>query len=154
MTAAVPAEIARHAPRRWAVLVGVAAVVLAVAVVAVGRPGGSPGALERTRAALEDDHRFANGPTAGTTLADASRWLLDDGDACREDRGDDDPRCAVRLSAAAFTSVAAFAVASCTAPGVYRARRSLLGYLRRIEAFDRRPLGTVAVPSPPPGPTW
>lgn len=109
--------------------------------------------LQRTKQALLDDERFVNGPAAGSTFAGASKWLLDDGTACQRDRGDHDPRCRARLSAAAYTGVAAFVVTGCTAPGVYRARSSLLTYVRNIETFDARPLGTVAVPSPPAVPT-
>jgi hypothetical protein len=113
----------------------------------------TPSGLQRTKQALLDDRRFANGPTAGMTLAGASKWLLDDGTACQRRRGDDDPRCRVRLSAAAYTGVAAFVVAECTAPGVYRARSSLLSYVRGIESFDERPLGTVVAPTLPAVPT-
>ena len=134
---------------------------LVVAVLVVGGAGAAgwrlthptPTGLQRTNAALLDDHRFVNGPTAGSTLAGASKWLLDDGTSCQRHRGDDDPRCRARLSAAAYTGVAAFVVAECTAPGVYRARTSLLTYIRTIQSFDARPLGTVAAPSPPAVPT-
>ena len=138
----------------------VAALVVLVALVVAG--GGalgwklthpSPSGLQRTKQALLDDDRFVNGPTAGSTLAGASKWLLDDGTSCQHDRGDDDPRCRARLSAAAYTGVAAFVVAECTAPAVYRARSSLLTYVRTIQSFDERPLGTVAAPSPPAVPT-
>jgi hypothetical protein len=112
-----------------------------------------PSALAATRAALLDDHRFANGPKAGGTLASLSGRLIDDGKACQRRHGQHDPRCRVRLSAAAYTSVTAFIVARCTAPGVYRARTSLLQYIDAISVLDRRPLGTVAVPSPPSVPT-
>lgn len=112
-----------------------------------------PSALAVTRAALLDDHRFANGPTAGGTLASLSGRLIDDGKACQRRHGENDPRCRVRLSAAAYTRVTAFIVVRCTAPGVYRARTSLLQYIDAISVLDRRPLGTVAVPSPPSVPT-
>ena len=140
---------------RRAIVIG--AVVVAVVLAAAGfgwrlaHP--APSGLQRTKAALLDDHRFVNGPTAGQTLAGASKWLLDDGESCQVRRGEHDPRCSVRLSAAAYTGVAAFVVAECTAPGVYRARTSLLGYVRAIQTFDDRPLGTVAAPSPPDVPT-
>ena len=143
--------------RRRPLVVGVVGVVLVV-LVGGGAAGWrlthpSPSGLQRTKQALLDDHRFVNGPTAGTTLAGASKWLLDDGTSCQHEHGRDDPRCRVRLSAAAYTGVAAFVVAECTAPGVYRARSSMLRYVRTIESFDERPLGTMAAPSPPAVPT-
>ena len=127
--------------RRLLIIVGLVAVLAVVA-----------GGLERVRAALHDDDRFVNGQTAGSTLADASQWLLDDAGACESKRGAHDPRCNARLSAAAFTGVAAAGVLSCTAPGVYRARTSLVAYIDALESFDQHRLGTTRAPSPPPVP--
>jgi hypothetical protein len=138
---------------RRPVVVALLFVALAVSGVAWRVTHPSPSGLQRTKQALLDDGRFTNGPTAGSTLAGASKWLLDDGTSCQRRRGHDDPRCRARLSAGAYTGVAAFVVADCTAPGVYRARSSLLSYVRRIELFDDRPLGTVVAPAPPAVPT-
>ena len=130
--------------------------VLAVAVVGGGafaflRRDDASG-LDRTRAALMDDEGFVNGPTAGLTFAKASEWLLDDGTACQRENGRDDPRCRARLSAAAYSGVAAFVVAECTAPGVFEARTAMLDYVGRLAAFDGRST-THHVPSPPDVPT-
>lgn len=138
---------------RRRVLLVVAVVVLIAAVLVVALPRRSPTGLEKVRAALQDDDRFVNGPTAGETLARASRWLLDDGDACEQARGLGDLRCGARLSAAAYTSVAAAGVLSCTAPGVYRTRIALVAYVTAIETFDHEPLGTRQVPAPPRAPS-
>lgn len=105
--------------------------------------------VERTAAALLDDERFGNGPEAATTFGDASKWLLDEGRECDRTDADRSRRCDLRMSAAAYTGVAAFVLAECTAPGVDAARRSLLTYLRAIERFDASPIGTVEMPSPP-----
>ena len=137
--------------RHVLLIVGVVAIAAAVLVVAL--PRHTPTGLERVRAALQDDDRFVNGPTAGKTLARASRWLLDDGDACEASHGRRDPRCGARLSAAAYTSVAAAGVLSCTAPGVYRTRIALVAYVTAIETFDHNPLGTRQIPAPPRAPS-
>jgi hypothetical protein len=108
-----------------------------------------PTGLARVRVALHDDDRFTNGPKAGETIATASKWLLDDGESCEAARGKGDPRCAARLSAAAYTSVAAIGLVDCTAPGVFRTRRALVEYIDDIVTFDAHPLGTLRVPSPP-----
>jgi hypothetical protein len=138
------------ARRRVAVVVVLAAAALAV--VAVNLTRSTPTGLERVRAALHDDDRFVNGPTAGETFAKASRWLLDDGSACEREHGRGDPRCRVRLSAAAYTGVAAAGVLSCTAPGVYRTRTALVEYISAIDSFDHHALGTQPVPAPPRAP--
>lgn len=136
----------------------VAVVALAAVVVAAGfgwrqfterRRSG----VERTTAALLDDDRFANGPAAATAFGDASKWLFDEGRSCDRTDAGASRRCDLRLSAAAYTGVAAFILAECTAPGVDAARRSLLSYLRAIERFDASPMGTVEMPSPPDVPT-
>ena len=134
--------------RRAFVTIGVALVVAVVAVALVAHRS-TPTGLARVRVALHDDDRFVNGPMAGETVAKASQWLLDDGQSCEADRGQDDPRCAARLSAAAYTSVTAASLISCTAPGVFRTRRALLRYIDDITAFDHEPLGTLQAPSPP-----
>jgi hypothetical protein len=108
-----------------------------------------PTGLARVRVALHDDDRFTSGPKAGETIATASQWLLDDGESCEAAHGKDDPRCTARLSAAAYTSVAAAGLVDCTAPGVFRTRRALVQYIDDIVSFDTRPLGTLRVPSPP-----
>jgi hypothetical protein len=134
--------------RRAALALGgllLAAIVATALVTARDHPAG----LARVRVALHDDHRFTNGPKAGETIATASQWLLDDGETCEEAHGTGDPRCAARLSAAAYTSVAAVGLVECTAPGVFRTRRALMRYIDDIVAFDREPLGTVRAPSPP-----
>lgn len=123
------------------------AVAVAVGATLVSRP--HPSALERTRSALLQDSRFGNGPKAGITFANASGWLLQDGRSCQRARGASDRRCQVRLAAAAYASVTAFIVAACTAPGVFRARTAMLGYVRSIIDFDHQRLGTRAAPSPP-----
>lgn len=105
--------------------------------------------VERTTAALLDDERFGNGPEAATAFGDASKWLFDEGRACDRSDAGRSRRCDLRMSAAAYTGVAAFVLAECTAPGVDAARRSLLSYLRAIERFDASPVGTVEMPSPP-----
>ena len=124
----------------------VLAAVVAMALVATRD---TPTGLARVRVALNDDDRFTNGPTAGETVATASKWLLDDGESCEADRGKGDPRCAARLSAAAYASVAAVGLVDCTAPGVFRTRRALVQYIDDIVTFDHEPLGTLRVPSPP-----
>ncbi|MEA3056785.1 MAG: hypothetical protein QOD30_2217 [Actinomycetota bacterium] len=122
------------------------AMVVAVALVATRD---HPTGLARVRVALHDDDRFVNGPTAGETIATASEWLLDDGESCEAAHGRGDPRCAARLSAAAYTSVAAVGLVDCTAPGVFQTRRALVRYIDDIATFDHEPLGTLRVPSPP-----
>ena len=133
-------------------VVRVAAVVIVLAAVVAGglasRP--RPSGLARTRTALLDNKRFVNGPAAGTAFAQASEWLLGDGKSCQQHHGNADPRCRIRMSAAAYSGVTAFIVVKCTAPGVYRARTAMLGYVRSIENFDRAPMGTLATPSQPP----
>lgn len=105
--------------------------------------------VERTTAALLDDAKFGNGPEAATAFGDASKWLFDEGRSCDRTDADRSRSCDLRMSAAAYTGVAAFVLAECTAPGVDAARRSLLSYLRAIERFDASPVGTVELPSPP-----
>ena len=101
---------------------------------------------------IADDHRFVNGPHAGSTFADASHLLLDDAKACAKQRSADDRRCAARFSAAAFTSVAAFALVGCTQPGVYRARMDALTQLASVANVDRH-RGAAAPPVVPTVPT-
>ena len=137
--------------RRRLVAGAVLMVVLAGGAFAVLRPDDASG-LDRARAALMDDDGFVNGPTAGLTFAKASELLLDDGTACQRENGRDDPRCSARLSAAAYSGVAAFIVAECTAPGVFEARTAMLDYVGRLAAFEGRST-THHVPSPPDVPT-
>jgi hypothetical protein len=107
--------------------------------------------LSRARHLLADDHRFVNGPHAGTAFADASQVLLGDAKACARRRSSNDRRCSARFSAAAFTSVAAFALVDCTQPGVYRARRDALDQLDAVADVDRHRGAAVppAVPAVP-----
>lgn len=137
--------------RRLAAAVMVAALAVSAVTIVATRP--RQPALRRAESTLLDDHRFTNGPKAGLAFAELSHLLLTDGDACRHTHAGADPRCDARLSAAAYAGVTAYVVAGCTAPGVYRARSGTLDYIRAIAAFDRRPLGTTPVPSPPAIPT-
>ena len=131
-------------------LVAVAIVLVATVVgVALLKSRQTPSGLARVQTVLDDDHRFVNGPTAGETMATASKWLLDDGESCEASHGHEDPRCAARLAAAAYPSVAAAGLLECTAPGVFRARRALVRDIDDIVTFDHEPLGTQRVPSPP-----
>lgn len=137
--------------RRRLLAAAVVVAVLAGGAFALSRRDDASG-LDRARAALMDDEGFVNGPTAGLTFAKASELLLDDGTACQRRNGRDDPRCRARLSAAAYSGVAAFVVAECTAPGVFEARTAMLDYVGRLVAFDGHST-THHVPSPPDVPT-
>ena len=143
------------APRRrgsWRRAAAVSVIALVVVAAAVGlRPHES--GLAKTRAALASDSRFANGPKAGSTFADISRWLLADGQACQRSRSATDHRCRLRLSASAYAGVSAFILVDCTSPGVFQARAAMRSYIDQIETFDRRPLGSMPVPSLPNVPT-
>ena len=142
-------------PRRrrpWRRLATAAALVLlVVAATTALRPHTS--GLAKTRAALAADSRFANGPKAGSTFADISRWLLTDGQACQRGHSSTDHRCRLRLSASAYAGVSAFILVDCTSPGVFQARASMRSFVDQIVTFDRRPLGSVPVPSLPNVPT-
>jgi hypothetical protein len=124
--------------------VAVAAVVAAVLI--LNRPG--PNRLAQAQHLVQRDSRFQNGPKAGAAFADLSHLLLDDAKSCARRRSPSDQRCAARYSAAAHTSVAAFALLRCTQPGVYRARRDLMIELSGIVAIDRQK-GNVPPPSLP-----
>ena len=135
--------------RRSIVVAGIVVLLVVAGVVARQIIDSRRSGVDRTTDALLDDERFGNGPAAATTFGDASKWLFDEGKACDRTGGARTPSCDLRMSAAAYTGVAAFIVADCTAPGVDAARRSLLSYLREIERFDASPAGTVEMPSPP-----
>ena len=55
--------------------------------------------LTQARNVIADDHRFVNGPHAGTAFADASHLLLVDAKSCARHRSAKDHRCAARFSA-------------------------------------------------------
>ena len=133
---------------------GVRPAVVAVVMLAVVVAGAmvlqhrTPDRLTQARHLAGRDDRFSNGPKAGTAFADLSHLLLDDAKACAKRHSASDNRCAARYSAAAYTSVAAFALVGCTQPGVFRARQALLTDLSSIMTVDRRK-GAVAAPPVP-----
>lgn len=138
-----------HDHRRRVVAILVTVVVAAV-IIGITRRGDASG-IDRARHLVEQDSRFVNGPKSGATFADVSHILLDDARSCAADHGASDVRCQARSSAAAFTTVSAFALVGCTQPGVFRARQALLDELAGIEYVDRHggraaPPGVPAVP--------
>lgn len=127
-------------------------VLIIVAALAVGlllRPSRNGDAIAEVQHALRDNQRFGNGPKSGLTFAALSHKLLEDGRSCAKQHGVANPRCRARFTAAAFASATAFAVRTCTQPGVYQARVGMLEELAGIAVLDKRPIGTVVAPSPP-----
>ena len=124
--------------------VAVVVVVAVSAVLVLYRP--TPSRLAQAQHLVRRDNRFGNGPKAGATFADLSHLLLADARSCAHHHSQSDNRCRARYSAAASTSVAAFALLRCTQPGVYQARRDLMVELSGIAVVDRQ---KGAVPPPP-----
>jgi ABC-type nickel/cobalt efflux system permease component RcnA len=122
--------------RRAALIVGVVLLAVLGAVVIV-RARSSVDGVASARRVLQKDGRFVNGPAAGNAFADVSHLLLNDAKSCAHRHATSDRRCSARFSAAAYTSVAAFSLLGCTAPGVYEARRSVLSELDGIVLVDR-----------------
>ena len=83
---------------------------------------------------LRDPHRFASSARAGQTVADISTRLRIEGAKCAKAH-QGAPSCSAILSASAFTAVAAFTLADCTAPGVYEGRVRLERYLESVRDF-------------------
>ncbi|HVT76765.1 MAG TPA: hypothetical protein VHD87_07025 [Acidimicrobiales bacterium] len=81
---------------------------------------------------LDDSGRFVTSARAAQTVADISARLRVAGAACRPQHA---PRCTVVLQGAAFSAVTAYALADCTAPGVFDGRRAMLRYLRAVRTF-------------------
>lgn len=123
--------------RRPVVLVVVAAVAIAAVVVVRRMHRGS--ALTRAERVLHDNKRFVDAPSSARAFATVSQRLLRDAQSCSRRHGQNDTRCRARFSAAAYTSVTAAAVMSCTQPGVYDARRSTSRYLSAIASHDHQP---------------
>jgi hypothetical protein len=109
--------------------------VLGTVVIARVRSGAD--GVTSARRVLQKDGRFVNGPAAGNAFADVSHLLLNDAKSCSHHHATSDRRCSARFSAAAYTSVAAFSLVGCTAPGMYEARRSVLTELDAIVLVDR-----------------
>lgn len=128
------------------VVAAAAVVVVLVAAVIVARDHRD--GVKAARHIVQQDSRFGNGPKAGAAFAEISRVLLDDANDCAHHHGRTDARCQARSSAAAYTTVSAFALVSCTQPGVFRARQALLDELGAITTVDRRQ-GVAAPPAVP-----
>ena len=138
--------VRRPRPRHVALVAVVSALVVGGSVIA--RHGDSDG-VARARHLVQQDSRFANGPKAGAAFAAISHMLLDDATSCARHHGQADTRCQARASAAAYTTVSAFSLVSCTQPGVFRARRALLDELNGIVQVDHQG-GRAAPPAVPP----
>ena len=136
--------------RTVSIAAAVVALVVITGAVIVGR--GSASGVTHARHIAQQDSRFANGPKAGAAFAEISNVLLEDAKSCAGRHGSSDPRCQARSSAAAYTTVSAFALVGCTQPGVFRARQGLLDELAGISTVDRRG-GIVPPPVVPTVPT-
>jgi hypothetical protein len=80
---------------------------------------------------LEREDRFETAREAGESFAEVGEELLQDGVACRRERGRA-PACDARFTASAFADNTAVAALQCPPAQIDDARRSLLRHLRGI----------------------